>query len=74
MVMPRMNGLELLRRCQAQFPGLAFLLQSGYSETGATDSFPASETVGFIAKPYSIESLALRLRSLLDRPVTRPLQ
>jgi PAS domain S-box-containing protein len=68
MVMPHMDGLALLKRCRTLFPGLAFLLQSGYSEAGRATEIPQSTQVGFISKPYSIEVLAHRVRLLLDTP------
>lgn len=68
MVMPRLDGLELLRRCRELYPCQAFLLQSGYTEAGSAKSIPVAPRIGFISKPYSIEILAHRIRSLLDAP------
>ena len=57
-VMPGMSGIELARIIGAKWPSLAVVLTSGYShalaEAGGTE-------FDFVAKPYSMESLAALL-------------
>ncbi|HET6435520.1 MAG TPA: response regulator [Xanthomonadaceae bacterium] len=64
-VMPKgVDGLELLREARKLRPGLRVLLASGYAR-GRLPVVP--EGCDFIAKPYRIEDLEGRLRSLLQR-------
>jgi CheY-like chemotaxis protein len=66
-VMPGMNGAELLRLLGASRPGLRCLFVSGYparvlAETGVLD-----DGVELLPKPYSQEALAEKLREVLAR-------
>jgi len=59
-VMPLMRGPELARRVQALSPQTKVLLMSGSSVYDATDSgYP------FIAKPFTPDALAARVRQVL---------
>ncbi len=61
MVMPRMNGMQLIRALSELAPGLPVLVVSGYADAALGELGEAS----FLAKPYTLESLASRLRALL---------
>jgi CheY-like chemotaxis protein len=69
-VMPGgMNGIELARRAQHLRPRLRLLLTSGYlGDDIATEphDFP------LVAKPYQRDTLAVRLREILDAPLASP--
>jgi PAS domain S-box-containing protein len=69
-VMPGgMNGIELARRAQHLRPRLRLLLTSGYlGDDIATEphDFP------LVAKPYQRDTLAVRLREILDAPPASP--
>ena len=54
--MPGMDGLELSRRVQAEFPGLPILLISGRP--------PPKGVRAFIAKPFRWDALAKAIASL----------
>jgi two-component system cell cycle sensor histidine kinase/response regulator CckA len=64
--MPRMNGRELAATLQARWPGLKVLYLSGYP----SDALQSEEIVGrglhFLAKPWSPEALAHKIREILD--------
>ena len=66
-IMPEMNGPELVARVKVRFPDLKHLFMSGYTanlvavqgiQTGQTD---------FIQKPFSRTALAQKVREILDR-------
>lgn len=57
--MPGMNGVELARRIAQQYPGLNFILASGFADIPA---LPPGMTR--LAKPYSQEDLRQLLRQL----------
>jgi CheY-like chemotaxis protein len=68
-VMPDMGGIELAGRIAQRWPRLKVVYMSGYAEgdklqTGAPD-FQRS----FLPKPFSAESLMLKVRELLDAEV-----
>ncbi len=65
-VMPRMGGLELYRRTRTLALTPRFLFSSGYGDTLRDSGLVAGHDVGFIAKPYGIQDLAAKIRSILD--------
>jgi len=67
-VLPGMNGRKLAREVEALCPGIRVLYASGYSENVVIHHGVLDSGIEFIAKPYSIELLAQRVREVLDRP------
>jgi two-component system, cell cycle sensor histidine kinase and response regulator CckA len=66
-VMPGMNGRELAERLAMRRPGLRVLYASGYSQNVIAHHGVLEPGIEFLAKPYSLESLARRVREVLDR-------
>ncbi len=66
MVMPGMSGRELASRALAARPRLRVLLMSGYAATGSGPH--AAGGFAFMPKPFSIETLARRVRETLAAP------
>ncbi|HKD39059.1 MAG TPA: ATP-binding protein [Myxococcaceae bacterium] len=66
MVMPKLNGRELVRQLVRSTPRMRILYISGYSnqEQGL------EETASYLAKPFSMEQLARKVREVLDRPTS----
>lgn len=71
-VMPGMTGLELARRVAGKLRGLPIVLMSGYAEEGLPPSAAADNEMGFVAKPFTTESLEGAVREALDRSRRRP--
>jgi PAS domain S-box-containing protein len=67
-VMPRMGGMELCEAARAKVPDLKFLFSSGYTEDSIHVGFIKKEGVFFLAKPYGIDTLARKVREVLDSP------
>jgi two-component system cell cycle sensor histidine kinase/response regulator CckA len=65
-VMPRMGGMELCQAARAVTPGLKFLFSSGYTEDSVHVGFVKKEGIFFLAKPYGIDTLARKVREVLD--------
>ena len=65
-VMPGMNGCDLGVALRRDLPGLKVLLVSGY----AADALPGGGTpapgLDFLAKPFALLDLSVRLRGILD--------
>lgn len=65
-VMPEMTGKEMVRQIQLHYPDLQVLFMSGYTANVIAHNGILDEGVQFIQKPYSIEQLADKLRTILD--------
>ena len=65
-VMPEMNGPDLAKALRSRFPGLKELFMSGYTAGVFADRDMVDEDASFIAKPFSGEALAAKVRALLD--------
>jgi CheY-like chemotaxis protein len=65
--MPGLSGRELAARLRAARPGLLVLFTSGYTEEAFGEEALAEPGVGFLAKPYTAETLGAKVREMLDR-------
>jgi two-component system, cell cycle sensor histidine kinase and response regulator CckA len=66
-VMPEMSGLELSRRLAVLRPSTPVLFMSGYTESEKLQPDIRETDAPFLQKPFSAESLMLRIREALDR-------
>jgi CheY-like chemotaxis protein len=72
-VMPGIGGIETFRRLRRFVPNLRVVFSSGFSDRSAYDALAAEGASGFIVKPYLLEVLAERIRTLLgENPAPRP--
>ncbi|MEJ2040833.1 MAG: ATP-binding protein, partial [Desulfosarcinaceae bacterium] len=65
-VMPGMNGRDLADQLQVLFPDLKVLFMSGYTSDVIAHRGVLEEGVHFIAKPFSRQELAFKVREVLD--------
>ena len=65
-VMPGMNGRLLAQSVLQRVPGVSILFMSGYTENVITRHGILEEGVHFISKPFSPDSLAVKVREILD--------
>ena len=65
-IMPGMNGRVLAERMRVVFPRLRVLYVSGYAQDVIVKQGVLKEGIEFLAKPYTIDQLARRLREVLD--------
>jgi two-component system, cell cycle sensor histidine kinase and response regulator CckA len=68
-VMPGMTGTELVKRLEAQRPGLRILYTSGYTEDGIIHHGVAAGA-HFLAKPFTPSDLARKVREVLEAPLS----
>jgi len=73
LVMPRMDGRELAARLAELRPGVPVLFMSGYTNDEIVRRGLLHPGAPFLQKPFSPETLARKVRELLDaRPVRAP--
>jgi PAS domain S-box-containing protein len=68
-VMPLMSGRELAEQLRPLRPDMKVLYMSGYTDDAIVHHGVLEKGTAFIAKPFSIDSLALKLRETLDAAV-----
>lgn len=65
-VMPEMNGQELVDRLRRIRPTMRYLFMSGYTADIIENHGEKAEGVNFIQKPFTLKDLATKVRSVLD--------
>lgn len=67
-VLPTMNGRELAQLLSSIIPDLKCLFMSGYTADIIAHRGVVDEKLNFIQKPFTVESLATKIRNVLDEP------
>jgi PAS domain S-box-containing protein len=71
-VMPRMNGRQLVERLTPRWPDLKVLFMSGYTDDAIVHHGVLEEGVDFLQKPITPDALLKRVHEVLDRaPLSR---
>jgi nitrogen-specific signal transduction histidine kinase/ActR/RegA family two-component response regulator len=65
-VMPEMNGRELVERLRAAHPSAKVLFMSGYTETAIVVDGRLPPNTGVLEKPFTVEELLRQVRTVLD--------
>ena len=68
--MPGMTGQELADRLKPLRPEMKVAFMSGYVENGTVQSGALESGAGFLAKPFSPDALATKVREVLGPPRT----
>ena len=63
-VMPGMDGTQVVRAVRARFPEIPVVLVSGYSESAAIDGLPG-EDLHFLPKPYTLRELVAQVDAMV---------
>lgn len=66
-VLPEMNGKELKDRIEMLQPNIKVLFMSGYTANVIMHQGILESGVHFLQKPFSINSLAIKVREVLDQ-------
>ncbi len=64
-ILPNTNGPDLASRLQAQRPGIPVIYMSGYTD-GRLGNSPEFNSQLFLQKPFQVEDLAGKVRSVLE--------
>ena len=65
-VMPGLNGRELVERMKALYPGIKCLYMSGYTANVIAHRGVLEAGVDFIQKPFAKKDLAIRVRAAME--------
>ena len=65
-VMPEMNGRDLAKNLLSLYPNLKRLFMSGYTADVIAHHGVLDEGVQFVQKPFSVQTLAVKIREVLD--------
>ena len=65
-VMPQMSGPELAQRLAAVRPTMKILCMSGYTDDAVVRHGALEAGIAFIQKPFTPETLARKVREVLD--------
>jgi PAS domain S-box-containing protein len=68
-IMPKVNGRELAQRLTAMRPSVRVLYMSGYTERAASHHDILEQDTICLEKPFSLRTLAAKVREALDAPV-----
>lgn len=70
-VMPVMDGVQLVREAHAIMPELSIIYISGYAEDSFRQKIGQEESIHFLPKPFSLKELARKVKDVMneqDRP------
>jgi two-component system, response regulator, stage 0 sporulation protein F len=68
MRMPRMNGLEFIKRARETFPQIIYCILSGYELTDEIQSAIDNQTIHtYFQKPFKMDEIDLTIKDLLSR-------
>ncbi len=65
-VMPGMNGRKLADQALQSRPGLKLLFTTGFTRNAVVHNGVLDHGVNFLAKPFTIDQLAEKVRAVLD--------
>ena len=65
-VIPRMNGPEVLKRLIERFPSIKGVLMSGHADDALVHHGVIDEGPPFIEKPFTRHELSRRIREVMD--------
>jgi CheY-like chemotaxis protein/two-component sensor histidine kinase len=69
--MPEMDGIELARRVRVKYPNIPVILVSGHLDHTVPENRAFYDETFFLQKPFTPMELALRIREVLDRQLSR---
>jgi CheY-like chemotaxis protein len=64
--MPQTNGRELVDRLRSDHPEIRILFVSGHTDAELIELGTLGDGDSFLAKPYTPEALAMKVREILD--------
>ena len=65
-IMPKMNGPEIVQHIEQQYPDIKVLFMSGYNDNIISHHGVLDEGINFIQKPFSLNDLTEKVREVLE--------
>lgn len=72
LMIPGMNGLEVLAQVKQQYPSTRVIIITGFGTDQYAKQAEALGTDGFVNKPFGVETLMRRIREVLASSSHRP--
>lgn len=69
-MMPGMTGPDMAKEVLKKYPDIKIIFMSGYGEDAFLDSFGEAREFYFLAKPFTLNKLASKVKEVLDKPNT----
>jgi two-component system cell cycle sensor histidine kinase/response regulator CckA len=71
MVMPRVDGSQVIRAARKQMPDLPVICISGYTEESVLKEVETLDNLRFLSKPFSLKQLAGAVKESIDKSERR---
>jgi two-component system cell cycle sensor histidine kinase/response regulator CckA len=65
-IMPGMNGPEMIKQILPKYPDVKVIFISGYAEDAFTDSFGEEGSFNFLPKPFTLKQLAKTIKDVME--------
>ena len=72
MVMPRVDGAQVIREARKLLPNLPVICISGYTEESVLKEVESLDKLRFLSKPFSLKQLAGAVKEAIDRNAGKP--
>ncbi len=72
MIMPGMSGRQLADEATRRWPDLKVLFTTGCARESVVHNRSLAKGANFLPKPYTLDDLALKMRTVLEGPVSAP--
>lgn len=64
-IMPHVNGPDLIKEVHKIYPNIKVIFMSGYSEHALANDIENNPKIQFLAKPFSLKELVLKVKEVL---------
>lgn len=65
-IMPSVNGPDMVKKIHQSYPSIKVIFISGYTEHASIDGIINNDKVSFLAKPFSLKQLSLKAKEALN--------
>ncbi|MBM3555067.1 MAG: response regulator [Alphaproteobacteria bacterium] len=73
-MMPKMSGIEVLRRVRESHPGLPFLMVTAKADVESVKAAKIEGVSAYVIKPFTAAQLEVKLRVIFKKPAKAPVR